>query len=192
MILGEKQSLRVRARHLLTGIDFDLRQAASRKILDQLEGWEPWRTAQTVCAFSALPCEPDILTPWPATKKMSLPRVVGTTLNLHTIKHAGQLVAGSFGISEPPSHAPLAEAKADLILVPGLAFDRSGMRLGRGGGYYDRFLVGFEGLRVGICFQEVVFDRIPCEPHDVMVDFLATPEGIISCGPRNSPPNSGE
>ena len=117
MILGEKQSLRVKARHLLTGIDIVLRQAASRRIRDHLEGWEPWRTAHTVCAFSALPCEPDILTPWPATKKMSLPRVIGTTLNLHTIEHAGQLVAGSFGISEPPRHAPVAEAKADLILV---------------------------------------------------------------------------
>lgn len=192
MILGEKQSLRVRARHLLTEIDFGLRQAASRRIREHLEAWEPWRAGQTVCAFSALPCEPDILTPWPATKKICLPRVVGTTLNLHTIEHAGQLVAGRFGISEPPIHAPLAEPKADLILVPGLAFDPSGTRLGRGGGYYDRFLTGVEGLRVGVCFQEVVFDRIPCEPHDVMVDFLATPEGIISCGPRSSPPNSGE
>jgi len=192
MILGEKQSLRVKARHLLTGIDIDLRQAASRKILDQLEGWEPWRAAQTVCAFSALPCEPDILTPWPVEKKIILPRVAGFNLNLHFVEHAGELVVGSFGVFEPSEHASVAQAKADLILVPGLAFDPSGTRLGRGGGYYDRFLKGVEGLRVGICFQEVVFDRIPCEPHDVMVDFLATPEGIISCGPRSSPPNSGE
>lgn len=185
MIHGEKQSLRVQARRFLARLDADLKQTASRKILDQLEGWEPWRAARTVCAFSALSFEPDVLTPWPAKKKIILPRVAGSTLNLHFVEHAGELVAGSFGISEPSEHAPMAEAKADLILVPGLAFDRSGERLGRGGGYYDRFLVGFEGLRVGICFQEVVFDRIPSEPHDAAVDFLATPGGIISCGLRN-------
>jgi 5-formyltetrahydrofolate cyclo-ligase len=185
MILGEKQSLRVQARRFLARLDAGLKQTASRKILDQLEGWEPWRAARTVCAFSALSCEPDLLTPWPLEKKIILPRVAGSTLNLHFVEHAGELVVGSFGVFEPSEHAPVAEAKADLILVPGLAFDRSGMRLGRGGGYYDRFLVGFEGLRVGICFQEVVFDRIPFEPHDAVVDFLATPEGIISCEPRN-------
>ena len=192
MIFGEKQSLRVEARRFLARLDAGLKQSASRKILDQLEGWEPWRAARTVCAFSALSCEPDLLTPWPVGKKIILPRVSGPKLNLHFVEHARELVAGSFGIFEPPEHARLAQAKADLILVPGLAFDRSGMRLGRGGGYYDRFLVGFEGLRVGICFQEVVFDRIPFEPHDAMVDFLATPEGIISCGPRSRLSDPGE
>lgn len=191
MILGEKQSLRVEARGFLARLDAGLKRAASRKILAQLELWEPWRGAQTICAFSALATEPDILNPWPREKKIIFPRVSLEGLNLHFVEQAGELVRGSFGIREPSTQAPSAPLRADLILVPGLAFDRSGKRLGRGGGYYDRLLANFEGLRVGICFEEVIFNRIPVEHHDEVVDFLATPSGIISCGRQNRPANPG-
>lgn len=192
MILGEKQSLRARTRGFLTGLDAGLKQEASRKILAQLEDWHPWRIARTVCAFSPLSTEPDIFDPWPSGKKIILPRVTQYGLSLHFIENLDELVEGSFGILEPSSEAPQAPPRADLILVPGLAFDRFGMRLGRGGGYYDRLLADFEGLRVGICFEGVIFDRIPFESHDQRVDFLASPAGIISCGVRNRFADPGE
>ena len=185
MIAGEKKSLRVEARRFLSGLDAPLIRSASGEIRDRLAHWGPWKSALTICAFSALASEPDLLAPWPVGKKIILPRVSGSTVSLHFVGRACELAPGSFGISEPPAHAPLAMAKADIILVPGLAFDRSGMRLGRGGGYYDRLLADFEGLRVGVCFEELVFDRIPVEPHDEGVDFLATPGAIISCARQN-------
>lgn len=187
MIAEQKQSLRAEARRFLAGLNEERRRAEGRKILAQLERWTPWIEAQTVCAFSALPSEPDLLTPWPSGKKIILPRVAASGLSLHLVENSAELVEGSFGILEPCMNAPIAEEKADIILIPGLAFDRSGVRLGRGGGYYDRLLTGFHGVRLGVCFEESVFERIPVEEHDVTMDFVMTPGGIISCGTRNRP-----
>jgi 5-formyltetrahydrofolate cyclo-ligase len=191
MIPEEKQSLRAEARRFLAGLDSERKRAEGQKILSHLRSWDAWIAAQTICAFTALPSEPDVLTPWPGGKKIILPRVVGSNMRLHLVDNSEVLVAGSFGILEPAPSAPLALAKADIILVPGLAFDRSGVRLGRGGGYYDRLLTDFEGLRVGVCFEESVLEGIPAEPHDALMDFLMTPGGIISCGTRNTQRDSG-
>jgi 5-formyltetrahydrofolate cyclo-ligase len=191
MISEEKQSLRAEARRFLLGLDSDRRRAEGQKILSHLNRWDTWLAARTVCVFSALPSEPDLLTPWPDGKKIILPRVVGSKMRVHLVDNSEMLVAGSFGILEPAPSAPFASAKADIIFVPGLAFDRSGVRLGRGGGYYDRLLTDFEGLRVGVCFEESVFERIPSESHDACMDFLITPGGIISCGTRNMQRDSG-
>ena len=185
MIPEQKQSLRAEARRFLLGLDSDRRRAAGQKMLSHLYRWDTWLAAQTVCAFSALPSEPDVLTPWPQGKRIILPRVAGSRVSLHAVENPAELVEGRFGILEPTPSAPIAEAKADIILVPGLAFDRNGVRLGRGGGYYDRLLSEFDGLRVGVCFEEVLFERIPAELHDERMDFLMTPSEIISCGTRN-------
>ena len=191
MIPEQKQNLREEARRFLASLNAERRRAAGQKILSHLRSWDVWVAARTVCAFSALRSEPDVLTPWPDGKKIILPRVVGSQVSLHLVDNSEVLVAGSFGILEPAPNAPLALAKADLILVPGLAFDRGGVRLGRGGGYYDRLLTDFEGLRVGVCFEESVLERIPAEPHDARMDFLMTPGGIISCGTQNTHRDSG-
>jgi 5-formyltetrahydrofolate cyclo-ligase len=192
MIVEQKQSLRVEARRFLLSLNSDRRRAAGLKIRSHLNQWDTWLAGWTVCAFSALPSEPDLLEPWPEGKRIILPRVVGPTVCLHAVENHAELVEGSFGVLEPAPNAPIAEAKADLILVPGLAFDRSGVRLGRGGGYYDRLLSKFDGLRVGVCFEELVLERIPAEPHDMCMDFLITPAGIISCETQNMRPNSVE
>jgi 5-formyltetrahydrofolate cyclo-ligase len=192
MIPEQKQSLRAEARRFLLGLDSDRRRAAGQKILSHLNRWDTWLAAQTVCAFSALPSEPDVLTPWPQGKKIILPRVAGSSVSLHAVESPAELVEGRFGILEPTPNAQIAEARADIILVPGLAFDRSGIRLGRGGGYYDRLLSEFDGLRVGVCFEEVLFERIPAELHDERMDFLMTSSEIISCGTRNMQRDSVE
>ena len=185
MIAEQKQSLRAEARRFLAGLNEEHRRAEGRKILAQLERWTPWLEARTVCAFNALSSEPDLLTPWPSCKKIILPRVAASGLSLHLVETPAELVEGSFGILEPCMNAPLAEEQADLILIPGLAFDRTGVRLGRGGGYYDRLLAGFHGVRVGVCVEELVFERIPAQAHDLTMDFLMTPGGIISCATQN-------
>ena len=70
----------------------------------------------------------------------------------------------------------------DLILVPGCGFDLEGGRLGRGGGYYDRFLAGQVGvLKVGLCFECQMIDRLPTEAHDQSVDLIVTESRVIDC-----------
>ena len=85
------------------------------------------------------------------------------------------LVQVSFGISEPGEDCPLMDkSELDLALVPAVCYDRRGYRLGFGGGYYDRWLAGFSGFRVGLCRGLVLQDRVPTEAHDSRVDLLLT------------------
>jgi 5-formyltetrahydrofolate cyclo-ligase len=81
-------------------------------------------------------------------------------------------------IREPLPECPVVPpSEIDLILIPGLAFDRTGRRLGRGGGFYDRFLAdpGLRATRCGVLFDCQLLPEIPADPHDIRVDFLATP-----------------
>jgi 5-formyltetrahydrofolate cyclo-ligase len=182
MIAEQKQSLRERARGLLAAMPPVRSRLAGAAILGHLALWLEWHRARTVCLFSPLADEPDILSPWPEGKTVLMPRVAEKDLRLHAVAGPGELAPGKFGIMQPLPSTPSAPERADFILVPGLAFDASGGRLGRGGGFYDRLLSRFEGVRVGVCFNETLFEEIPREGHDAVMDFVATPDGVISCG----------
>ncbi len=142
--------------------------------------------ADTVMAYAAIPPEVDlspVLEAILATgKTLVLPRCEEDgIMTARRIDDLGQLVSGAYGIPEPTSDAPVILAKEiALILVPGLAFDAAGRRLGRGKGYYDRFLADFCGKNMGICGQ--LMQEIPVEPHDITMDAIATDHGIIFCG----------
>ena len=94
------------------------------------------------------------------------------TLTYHPIAELAELVLGRFGIREPAPGPQL--EKLDLIVVPGLAFTVTGNRLGRGAGYYDRFLatVPTTTLKVGVCFEFQLVPQIPSESHDVIMDVV--------------------
>lgn len=97
--------------------------------------------------------------------------------NLHV-----ELVSGRFGIREPAARCveiPLADL--ELVLVPGVAFDWRGHRLGRGQGFYDRLLANFSGKKIGIAFEEQLVDAIPAEPQDVRMNFILTPAKRVKC-----------
>ncbi len=77
----------------------------------------------------------------------------------------------------PPKFSSL--ITPDILLIPGLAFSPKGFRLGRGGGYYDRYLLDYKGKKIGICFHEQFIDDVPIEEHDQLMDFIVTDEAII-------------
>jgi 5-formyltetrahydrofolate cyclo-ligase len=93
----------------------------------------------------------------------------------------GRLARGRFGLLEPvgPRLGPTAIGAADVVVVPALAVDRSGVRLGRGGGYYDRALryVRPGATLVAAVFDDELFDALPAEPHDHLVTAVVTPSG---------------
>jgi len=148
--------------------------------------WPVWEEARTVCAFCALPGEPDVLDPWPVDKRIALPRMEGDELVVRWVSSREELVAGRFGVLEPGSDAPLAGLDFDLILVPGMAFDRGGGRLGRGRGYYDRFLSRASGVVAGVCFDDQLIGKVPLEPHDVRMNVIFTPSEMISVARKNT------
>jgi len=99
------------------------------------------------------------------------------------------LTSGYYGIQEPlksligvqpPFHAPLQQ----VWLVPGIAFDRSGNRLGRGKGFYDMLLEGADGVKIGIAYDCQIADAIPSEIHDIPMDYVVTESQIIATGCR--------
>jgi 5-formyltetrahydrofolate cyclo-ligase len=97
------------------------------------------------------------------------------------------LKPGRFGVLEPETSMPVPLNQLDLIVVPGLGFDPRGRRLGRGKGFYDRMLSEASGVKCGICFDEQIVENIPAEPHDVAMDFVATPTRWLDC--RGSTPD---
>jgi 5-formyltetrahydrofolate cyclo-ligase len=142
-----------------------------------------WEDTRTVLFFSPLPDEPDI---WPALVQVlnhgltvALPRYhkERRTYGAHLVRNLeSDIVLGHHRIREPRQECPEHPLNLlDLVLVPGVAFDLSGHRLGRGAGYYDRLLAEVRGTTCGIAFDEQVSGKLPVEPHDMFVDCLLTP-----------------
>jgi 5-formyltetrahydrofolate cyclo-ligase len=139
----------------------------------------------TVAAYVPLPTEPggpalpDALAP--VCARLLLP-VVRPDLDLDWAEYAGALVPASFGLREPPGPrlGPAAVVAASLVVVPALAVDRRGVRLGRGGGSYDRALarLGPATLIVAALYDGEFVPSLPVEEHDVRVHAVVTPSGL--------------
>lgn len=172
----DKHRLRQQVRRALGGLAPVDRALASARVGDRLAAALP---GGLVMAYAALPDELD-LTPWltvlAASGRLVLPRVSAQGLTLHRIASpATQLAPGAHGIAEPTTPPDVQAGSLDVVLVPGRAFDGQGGRLGRGGGYYDRFLAGCpRALRVGVAHQAQLVGRVPMEAHDAAMDVVVT------------------
>lgn len=113
-------------------------------------------------------------------KIVCLPRVVGGRISFYEFASDSGLVRGSFGIMEPPPDAH--PASPDLLVVPGVAFDRNGYRLGYGKGYYDRYLSESPKVSMGLAYSFQVIDRIPKLRHDKRLTALVTEKEFITPG----------
>ena len=118
-------------------------------------------------------------------KTVAYPRVAGERLDFVSVASPSDLSPGAFGVLEPTGAALLPSSALDLVLVPGVAFDVKGNRLGYGKGFYDRVLCGAErpALSVGLCFELQVVSSLPVEDHDACLDILITEERNYSFTP---------
>lgn len=125
---------------------------------------------------------------WTRPMRTVVPYCVGDELRFVEILSEHDVEAGTFGVREPKPEfrqsRGVAVAEIDAIVVPGLAFDWRGYRLGYGRGYYDRTLreKRSDALAVGVAFDCQLVDRVPCEPHDMRVDWIVTETQTICCG----------
>lgn len=109
-------------------------------------------------------------------KRVAVPKVCGSELRFFYLEEDTKLQTGSFGILEPVN-GQKADDPTALVLLPGLAFDRAGRRLGYGGGYYDRFLARETAHpTVALCYGFQLLDRLPHEPHDSTADAVLSAE----------------
>jgi len=105
-------------------------------------------------------------------------------LGLAKISDISKLVFGKFGIKEPPRGDIVEPGAVDFALIPGVAFDHEGHRLGYGHGYYDRLLKKIRCQLVGLAYEVQILDEIPCEDCDVPVQWIATENRLIECYKR--------
>ncbi len=186
---AQKQLVRAQFRRRLSHKPPAERAADSAVLCERLLRSAIWAETRTVLFFAPLPDEPDI---WPAFNfvvqqglTVALPRRdnESDSYTACVIRDpARDLIMGHFHIREP---GPACEEHPlnllDLILVPGVAFDLAGRRLGRGAGYYDRLLSKVRGTTCGIAFDEQISGELPVEPHDVFVDCILTPTRWLQC-----------
>jgi 5-formyltetrahydrofolate cyclo-ligase len=186
-IQAAKAALRKQIHGALQKILPAARNAQSAHIRERLKESAVWKNAGSVLFFAPLPVEPDV---WPfledalAGKKITaLPRfdpasngyVACRVQNLRS-----EIAAGQFGIREPgASCVEISLNRLDLVLVPGVAFDLQGRRLGRGRGFYDRLLADVDGIKCGIAFDEQIVKEIPTGPQDVRLNFILTPTRCV-------------
>ena len=188
MIQQEKKYLReklCRVVKLQQGSATELEQ-----LLHQVQILPTWPQAQAVLLYSPLVHEPNLLgllepSSSDSTKRFFFPRMQQDELQLYEWLPKAQWITGAHGIQEPdPKNWRTASlAEVDLALIPGLAFDQQGGRLGWGRGYFDRLLGKSEcsALKVGIAWPWQIVPQIPREAHDVTMDFVVTPEKSFRC-----------
>lgn len=140
-----------------------------------------WQESQTLLLYYPLTDEVDvrplIFKAVEAGKRVLLPVCVGNELELYPYEGEASLMVGSYGIMEPKGTKFLPErySEIDMAIIPGMAYDRTGHRLGRGKGYYDRLLPQLGRARLqGVCFPFQFLDEVPADAHDVSVHDVIT------------------
>lgn len=154
-----------------------------------------YQDAESILAYAALTHEfsLDQLIPQALEtgKKVFLPKSFSHNYSMefyqlkNHLPYSQQVVRGNYGIREPiPGLSKYEDSAKTLVLVPGLAFTRTGQRLGRGKGFYDRFLAQLNPehcIFAGVCYQCQILEEIPTEETDIQLDFLLTPVELVPC-----------
>ena len=176
MAMVDKAVLRREVRARLATLDAADKCARSAAICAEVKKHLAVSNARVVALFSPLGYEPDV---WPLVESLAgvvsvvLPRVEGDVMNFY-VYDKNSMAIGSFGINEPQNGFAVAPYEIDAVIVPGLVFTKSGARMGRGKGYYDKYMSqsDFSALKIGVCYSEQLVPEIPVEGHDIMMDVV--------------------
>ncbi|MDE6404002.1 MAG: 5-formyltetrahydrofolate cyclo-ligase [Muribaculaceae bacterium] len=156
------------------------RQVAADAVFDRLEKMAAFVMADKILMYNSLPDElstRSFIDKWAARKHFFLPRVNGVDLDVLPYDRA-HMHLGAFRIEEPDGDDTVDVDTLDLIIVPAVAYDSKGNRVGRGKGYYDRLLARARAVTIGVAYDFQLFDTVEVEPHDRPVDIVITPSGI--------------
>lgn len=150
------------------------KEEKSNNIVNQIINHSKYIEANTIACYCSLKDEVCldglIIDAWNNGKVVVVPRVNRSEMDFYEIKNMDDLKIQSFGIREPKHDDVFDKHKVDLFLVPGVAFDSTGNRMGFGKGYYDRYLMDLDTYKIGICFREQLDDHIPIDEFDIKMD----------------------
>lgn len=184
--MKSKQDIRAEIATQRKALDPKWRLAASARVAENFQTLAAFQSAKNVALYMEIDGEVkiDALFPtcWDLGKRTCIP-VFNAATKLYEM---AKVVAdtryrmGHYGIREPISPAPISMTQIDLIAVPGVAFDRHGNRLGRGGGYYDRLLEEFSGHAAAVAFDFQILPLIPTNVHDKPMHSISTETKIFN------------
>lgn len=184
----EKRALRATLRRIAEGLPESYRKKADSAIAAHLLAMPAYQEAETVFCFVGTGWEIDTRPILSAAltdgKRLCMPLCTGPGLmELRQIMALDQLAPGAYGLPEPPSDAPAVAVDAvDLAVLPCMGCNHLGHRLGRGGGYYDRFLSAYRSAAVLLCRERLIREEIPLEPHDMPIPWVLTERGLYEDG----------
>lgn len=173
----DKTQLRKMIREKKRAMTQEQIEASSRKLCSLLEATELYKSAKTIYGY--LPYNQEVRTvpllerALQDGKRVAVPKVFGEEMRFIYLEDMTHVAPGYAGIPEPVNDTPVADDPTALVLMPGLAFDREGHRIGYGGGFYDRFLAREpEHPTVALCYDFQLLDRLETEAFDVPVDLV--------------------
>ena len=175
--MKSKQEIRYEVKKLKAQFSQEEKAAESREILSLLEAHPRFVAASSVLLFHSLPDEVQthaFIDKWAERgKNILLPVVVGEDLDVRQYEGKEELAVSDYNILEPQGRSFTKFDEIGLAVIPGVAFDDEGHRVGRGKGYYDRLLASlsdFHLYKLGICFSFQKFESLPYEPFDIVMD----------------------
>lgn len=179
-----KQEIRKECRNARMALSECEVEEASRRAAGFLLKDADYRKVETILAY--IDTQQEISTrailedAWRCGKTTAVPRVEGKTMEFYQITSYEDLEPGHFGVWEPKVYCPVYEGPSALLLVPGVAFDREGRRIGYGGGFYDRYLEKHpDHHTVGYAYAFQIYEHLPTEVFDRRVDRVLTENGFL-------------
>lgn len=193
-IAQQKRLLRQQARVILAGLSERERELRSKSLCAKLWDMPGLKAARTIMVYLAMPEEVNLSTVVEkaagAGKRICVPRMDWAAKAMSPLIvdwKSFETEVREHGLSEPVGGTAAKLSSVDLVLVPGLAFDEGGRRLGRGAGFYDRFIERFKEARgskavaLGVCFEAQLVAAIPAEKHDQTLDGVVTEKRVLLC-----------
>lgn len=178
-----KINLRRSLLHQRRSLSVEEWQHKSQQICEHLQASSIFQQAETILAYFSFKQEPDLTALFSLSKTWGVPRCIGQALSWHLFPSDFPLQTGAFGITEPHACAPVVDVdRVDLILVPCVACDLKGYRLGYGGGFYDRLFSALEWANkptIGVVFQCALLPELAIDAWDRPLQYLCTEAGLL-------------
>lgn len=186
--MDEKVKIRQKALKIRSNLDSSLRDFKNRQIAENLESLEQFKNANHVLFYYSHNGEADtleLIEKYIDVKQLYLPVIRGKShFQAVPVKSPLNLNKGYEGVPEPVDLDPSSvyDSRIELVVTPGVAFDRKGNRLGMGKGYYDRYFAhNNKALKIALAYEEQVLDYVPKDPYDVSINLIITDQSIYQC-----------
>ena len=180
-VISEKELIREKIKKKKQQLTDKEKEIEAANVFEKIEALPEFINAHNIMIYWSMPDElptHDFIIRWSKKKTMLLPVVKGEDMLIKPFSTKEELKQGSLGIWEPDTQKEYLNS-IDLVIVPGVAFDRNKSRLGRGKGYYDRYFINKRIVKIGVCFDFQLLESIPIDSFDIKMDKVVTNSILI-------------